>query len=103
VAALFAEDAVYWYGPFREATRGRDAIVRQWVDGGLGEDFDYTVEPLAVTGLRGIAHWTVAFGDPATNAAVELDGVLVLEFDDDGRCTEHREWYLSRETPKEEP
>ena len=35
VADLFSEDAVYAYGPFREETRGREAIVRAWVDGGV--------------------------------------------------------------------
>ncbi|MBI2238097.1 MAG: hypothetical protein HYU54_06185 [Actinobacteria bacterium] len=33
VAALFAEDAAYSYGPFREPNRGRDAIVAEWVSG----------------------------------------------------------------------
>ena len=37
-AALFTEDAVYWCSPFRDETRGRDAIVRDRVEGGLGED-----------------------------------------------------------------
>jgi ketosteroid isomerase-like protein len=34
VSSLFAEDAVYSYGPFREETRSREAIVRAWVEEG---------------------------------------------------------------------
>jgi hypothetical protein len=34
---------------------------------------------------------------------VELDGVLVCDFDAEGRCTRHREWYDRRETPPSEP
>ncbi len=34
VRALFAEDAVYFYGPFREPARGREAIVRELGGGG---------------------------------------------------------------------
>jgi len=101
VATLFAEGAVYSYSPFREETRGRDAIVREWVEGGLGEDFAWRHEPLAVTGNRGIAHWAVSFRDPS-DAVVELDGIFVLDFDEEGRCTEHREWYVRRETPTKE-
>jgi hypothetical protein len=102
VAALFADGAVYWYGPFREPTRGREAIVGRWVEGGPGEGFEFAFEPLAVTGRRGIAHWQVSFRDAERAARTELDGILVLDFDEEGRCAEHREWYLRRETPKED-
>ena len=101
VAALFAEDAVYSYSPFREETRGREAIVREWVEGGLGEELRVAHEPLAVTGNRGIAHWAVSFRD-SNDATVELDGIFVLDFDAEGLCTEHREWYVRRETPTKE-
>jgi hypothetical protein len=99
IAPLFTEDAVYSYTPFRAETRGREAIVREWVEGGLGSDFAWRHEPLAVTGKRGIAHWAVSFRD-AANALVELDGIFVVDFADDGRCREHREWYVTRTTPK---
>ena len=35
-------------------------------------------------------------GDPVR---VEYDGVLVVRFAPDGRCSEHREWYFRRELP----
>jgi hypothetical protein len=42
-----------------------------------------------------LAHWSVSFdGDIGTT---ELDGILVCDFDADGRCTLHREWYDRRE------
>ena len=63
VEPLFAEDAVYVYGPFRDDdAHGRDEIVRRWIEG------------------------------------VELDGILVLDFDGGSRCTRHREWYHRRGT-----
>lgn len=95
VSALFAEDAVYSYGPFREEARGRDEIVRRWVEGGPQQPGLRTAfEPLAVMGERGVASWRVSFdGD---GGRVELDGVLVLDFDGQGRCTRHREWYAQR-------
>jgi hypothetical protein len=101
VAALFTEDAVYSYSPFRAETRGRDEIVREWVEGGLGSDFTWRHEPLAVTESRGVAHWAVSFRN-ADDSLVELDGIFVLDFDDDGRCREHREWYITRSTPTKE-
>ena len=100
VAGLFALDAVYSYGPFGEPSVGRDAIVRRWVDGGAPTAFTYRYEPLAVLANGGVVHWSVGFAHPSQpETRVELDGILVLTFDDEGRCTDHREWYATREVP----
>ena len=98
VAALFAEDAVYSYGPFRDDdAHGRDEIVRRWVEGGIAPGLTTAFEPLAVNGDRGVAHWAIAFdGD---DGRVEVDGILLCDFDPDGRCTRHREWYERRTLP----
>jgi nuclear transport factor 2 (NTF2) superfamily protein len=98
VSSLFAVDAVYSYGPFREETRGRDAIVRAWVEGGIPTDLRTDVEPIAMSQDRGVAHWRVSFRDD-TGSMVELDGILVCDFDETGRCVLHREWYERLETP----
>ncbi len=97
VEALFAEDAVYSWGPFREPARGRDAIVKAWVEGGVPEELRLAHEAWAVAGERGMAHFTASFGN-AEGAVVEIDGILVCDFDVDGRCTLHREWYARRES-----
>ena len=96
VAALFAEDAVYSYGPFREPTHGRDAIVDAWVGGGAPPELRWSHDPIATVGERGVAHWRVSFADEA-GGMVDLDGILVCDFDADGACTLHREWYDRRE------
>ena len=97
VEALFAPHAVYSYGPFRDEARGRDEIVRRWVRGGEQPGLRCAFEPLAVEGDRGVAHWRVSFDDGGGRS--ELDGILVLDFDDEGRCVLHREWYDHRRTP----
>jgi hypothetical protein len=91
VEELFAEDAVYSYGPFRDdEAHGRDEIVRRWVDGGVQPGLELSVDPLAVDGDRGVARWRVGFdGD---KGRVELDGILVCDFDAEGRCVRHLEW-----------
>lgn len=92
VGALFAEDAVYVYGPFRDdEARGREEIVQRWVSGGAQSGLSTWFEPLALQGERGVANWRVEFDGP--DGRVEIDGILVLDFDADGRCTMHREWF----------
>jgi hypothetical protein len=98
VEALFTEDAVYSYGPFTEPASGRDAIVRSWVDGGVQPGLETWFEVLAVEGERGVAQWRVSF-DVEAAGRVTMDGILVCDFDGQGRCTLHREWYQLHENP----
>ena len=97
VAALFAEDAVYFYGPFREPARGRQTIVANWISDPQGQlDVTYKFEALATAGDLGIAHWHVQFETASEpGRRTELDGILVLKFNAALECIEHREWYAS--------
>jgi hypothetical protein len=100
VGSLFAEAAEYHVDPFSgPRMRGRAEIVERWTsDPDAQRDVRWSYEPLAVGGDLGVAHWRVSFAPHgALDRRVELDGILVLTFDDGGRCTEHREWYVTRE------
>jgi ketosteroid isomerase-like protein len=98
VAALFAEDAVYSVGPFADAWKGRDEIVRRWISGAQ-EDVEYAYEILAVNGEIGIARWNVKARSEGGAARSEWDGILLTTFSPDGRCRDHREWQVRRELP----
>ena len=98
VAALFTEDAIYSVSPFTEPWIGRDEIVRRWV-AGIQQDVELTYDVLAVDGDRAIIHWHVFTRNVGDPVRVEYDGVLVVRFAPDGRCSEHREWYFRRELP----
>jgi SnoaL-like domain len=102
VEALFAEDAEYSWGPFRETAHGREAIINAWVDGGAPAELRWHYEPIAVEGDRGIAHWNVVFRG-ADRLTTELDGILVCSFDNEARCSLHREWYDRREFRVQSP
>ena len=99
VEALFTEDAVYAYGPFSGLVRGRPAIVRGWVEGGVQPGLETWFEVLAVAGDRGVAHWRVSYDAPEGGRET-LDGVLVCDLDEQGRCSLHREWFARRTNPR---
>jgi uncharacterized protein (TIGR02246 family) len=97
VAVLFARDAAYWVGPYAEPWQGRDEIVQRWTAGcGTKVRHSYTV--LATAGRLAVAHWRVAMRLD-DGRAVELDGILMLTFNDAQECVEHREWYVERPAP----
>jgi hypothetical protein len=96
VSALFAEEAIYYYGPFSTPAVGRQTIVDRWIaDPEQQKDIQMSYTPLASNGNLGVAHWRVSYRSGMKR--VEVDGVLVLKFDEQIRCTEHREWYSRRE------
>jgi hypothetical protein len=98
VAALFTENATYSVGPFAETWVGRDEIVRRWTSAAQ-DDVEFAYEILALEGDTGIAHWNVRARIQGGTARGEWDGVLLITFAPDGRCREHREWLVRRETP----
>jgi uncharacterized protein (TIGR02246 family) len=96
VAALFAEDALYWVGPFREPWVGRDQIVDGWTSG-RQEEVESAFDVIAFEGDTGVAHWNVSARAVDDGVRKEWDGVLAVEFGPDGRCREHREWFSQRD------
>ena len=101
VASLFADDAEYHTGPFSgPRMRGRAQIVERWTaDPDAQRDIRWSYDPLAVEDDLGVAHWTVTYSPGADpDRRVEMDGILVIRFDGEGRYVDHREWYATRET-----
>lgn len=98
IGALFSEDAVYYYCPYDEPVRGRDAIVANWLE---HRDTPGTYEgryaPLAVDGDLVVTNGRSRYFEPdGTTLKTEFDNIFVLRFDADGRCTEFREWFMER-------
>jgi ketosteroid isomerase-like protein len=101
--ACFSPDAVYYWGPWDEPLRGHDEIrgrTEHAVAAQEGVRFGH--EGLAITpDGRGIARWWVSMDVPAEGegAVVELEGIFLVTLDEDGRCTDFREWWNDRSRP----
>src|SRR3954464_1958710 len=96
----FTPDAVYAWGPFGEALRGHDTI-RARTDEAVSqqENVRFGHESLAVTADgRGIARWWVSLDAPGASV-VEIEGIFLVTLDDDGLCTDFREWFNSQVSP----
>jgi hypothetical protein len=94
---LFSEEALYFETPYAEPFRGREGIRGYWSK--VTEDqraVDFDSEALGFTGALGVATWSARFTLASSGAAVELNGVFLLEFDDDGLCSRLREWWHAR-------
>ena len=97
-AALFTEDAEYYWTPLQAPMCGREEIVAAWraaID--RQKDVRFRFDVLAVCGSHGIAHWRTSMVRRASGEAIEVDGVLLAEFDEAGLCRCFREWWHSSE------
>jgi D-3-phosphoglycerate dehydrogenase len=98
-AALFAEDCRYFETPFDEPAIGRQGVWDYWQAVPEGQtDIDFEARVIGVFAQTVVAHWTAAFTRIASGTKVELDGVFMLEFNDEGLCSALREWWHRRET-----
>jgi ketosteroid isomerase-like protein len=94
VMQLFTEDARYYETPFDEPFQGSEGVRSYWAGAtGSQRDISFSYEVLATLPHRGIARWSAEFTRLASGKRVNLDGVFVLDFAEDGRCRALREWW----------
>ncbi len=98
IAALFTEDAVYGYRPFDNpeyTLRGRDAIVRSWLEDTDEPDaWDAHYEPYAVDGDRAVAVGWSRYRATGDEPERMYHNAYLLRFAPDGRCAEFHEFYM---------
>ena len=99
-ADLFSEGACYQVTPFTDPIEGKESIQGYWKAGPARnqKDASFSYSIISVRGNEGVAHWQVNFQRTGSNKFVEMDGILVAEFDDSDSCTDFKEWWHRQET-----
>jgi hypothetical protein len=102
IGALFSTDAVYFYDPFTEPVRGRDAIVADWLeDRDEAGTYEGGYRPVLVAGDEAVARGYSRYLNANGTVDREYDNLFLLRFDADGRCAEYREWYMRKPKPED--
>ena len=106
IAALFSEDVEYWYHPYDEPIRGREAVVESWLgegdhEGASARDdpgtYDAAYECIAVDRDVAVARGSSTyFTEPGGPIDKVYDNCMAMRFDGEGRCREYTEWYMKR-------
>jgi uncharacterized protein (TIGR02246 family) len=96
IGDLFTEDAAYYTEPYSESWRGRDEIVRRWLErkDEPGET-EFRWHPLVVTAEVTVVQGTVAYHHPPR----VYSNLWVIRLDPDGRCDEFTEWWMQHPGP----
>ena len=92
IGALFSEDASYAYTPWDTPTRGREAIVTEWLaNQDAPGSWEAEYHPLIVSDAGVVARGQTRYADGNV-----YENLWLLEFDDAGRCTSYVDWYMKR-------
>lgn len=92
--ALFAEDAIYYWTPFNEPLKGREAIVAAFSKAVGGErDIEYGARVLYTSAELGAAHWSAALTKLRGGKRQHLDGIFVVVFNEAGKAISLRQWH----------
>lgn len=97
IGDLFSEDALYFFSPFDDPVRGRDAIVANWLEEpDAPNSWEASYSAVAVEGTVAVANGRTYYLNPDGSTAREFDNIFIIEFDADARCNRFREWFMER-------
>ncbi len=97
VAALYADDAVFFSHPFREPQRPREYAVWAFADEDELIESRWS-EPIAVGNRAAVEWWAIV----RTGERIEtIAGVSVMRFREDGLVTEQRDYWAMQEGRRE--
>ena len=103
IGALFSEDVHYYYSPYSEPLEGREAVVANWLKN-RDKAGTYTGEYRVVATNANLVvsnGRSTYFKDDGKTIAREFDNIFMLEFDDMGRCSLFKEWYMKKPDSKD--
>ena len=99
-AELFAEDAVYQWGPFGRRLRGRPLIREAWAEAlETQENISFGYEVLSASASGGLARWWCSTDDVVRKVRERNEGIFRLAFEEGGLCSSFEEWWNSSEQP----
>jgi uncharacterized protein (TIGR02246 family) len=94
IGALFTGDVEYYTAPFRQPWRGREQVVKSWLEN-KDEPGETTFEwrPVVVTDDVAIIQGTTTYPDHT------FSNLWVVRLDAEDRCREFTEWWMEHPAP----
>jgi hypothetical protein len=87
----------HWYEtPFTKPLTSKKVLLNEWETILNQKHISFTYEIVTFDKNVGIAHWSAKFVRLPANENVELDGMFQVTLNTQGKCTEFRQWYLSK-------
>jgi len=103
IRSLFSQDARYYFSPYSDPVEGCEAIVADWLKNpDKPGTFQAEYKLLAMNGNLAVANGrTTYFKEDGKTFLKEFDNIFVLEFDETGKCSLFKEWYMKKPDSKD--
>ena len=96
IKELFAEDGVYYWGPFNPSREGVAAIYEHHRNAlSHQRELDYSYTILAVKDDHGVARFDLTLVDDRPGEPNTYQGIFQVHVNAEGKCTLFEEWYHS--------
>lgn len=100
IGDLFSEDVTYSQNGGQTVTEGRAAVVKDWLEASYEPDlvWEAAYEPLAIEEQVCVGVGSTRYTrDDGTRE--DFSNIFVCRFDDEGRCSDLREWWMLAPSP----
>ena len=95
---LFPDKFMYFETPFEKPHTTKKDLINLWQDVPKSQDntkFSYKI--ISFSHNLGIVHWNASFVRKGRNIKAYLDGIFQIQLDNDGLCTEFKQWWITKE------
>ena len=102
IGDLFSEDVTYSQTGGQTVIEGREAVVRDWLEASYEPDlaWEAAYEPLAVEDQVYVGVGSTRYVREDSSRE-DFSNVFICRFDDEGRCSDFREWWMRGPSPVE--
>ncbi len=100
IGELFSEDVVYSQNGGQTSVSGREAVVADWLEAAYEPDAEWeaSYEPLAIEEQVHVAVGSTRYSRE-NGIREDFSNIFVCRFDDEGRCSDLREWWMLAPSP----
>ena len=93
IAGLFTDSSIYVTGPFDEPWRGREEIVRRWLDRkDIPGDTTFQYEVVAISGSFAVVRGVTTYRTPPAT----YGNLWLVRFEDESRASAFEEWWMQK-------
>ena len=100
IGDLFSEDVTYSQNGGQSSVVGREAVVEDWLEASYEPElaWEASYEPLAIEEELHVAVGSTRYMREG-GVREEFSNIFVCRFDDEGRCSDLREWWMRAPSP----
>lgn len=97
IKELFASHAIYTEKPFSLPFKGIKEITKYWQGvSNTQNNISFEYQVISETKDIGVAHFEASFVRQPGNVKVNLDGIFLVKFNSENKCTSFSEWWQSQ-------